>query len=86
MAAGIDKPSPERLVKLAFTSALFVDSMAVLNAVLAYAPDAATEREWIEENAYADEALGALLSLFFGMAATPKPSENGAAPKVQPTT
>lgn len=82
MASGVSAPTPERLVRLAFTSALIVDPGAVLDAVLEYAPSLADEREWIGEHAYADEALQALLALFFGMTAT----ANGSAPKPPVTT
>lgn len=84
IAAGVSNPMPERLVKLAFTSALFIDPIALLDAICNYAPEIDGEREWVETHAYTDEALAALLSLFFGMTGTPHP--NGEAPKVQPTT
>jgi predicted Co/Zn/Cd cation transporter (cation efflux family) len=84
MAAGIAKPTPDALVKLAFTSALFVDPLEVSAAVCSYAPELAAEQEWIENNAYANEALEALLTLFFGMRATPP--ANGAAQKLHATT
>lgn len=84
MAAGVANPTPDRMVKLAFTSALFVEPMTVLAAVCDYAPELAAEREWMEENAYADEALEALLTLFFGMR-TIQPTANGAVRR-QPTT
>lgn len=84
MASGLANPTPDRLVKLAFASALFVDPLATLNAVLAYAPTLEAEREWIEEHAYAQEALAALLALFFGMGA-PLSTPTGAAPAAQPT-
>ncbi len=67
VAAGVANPTPERMVKLAFTSTLFVDTGAMLEAVLAYSPMLAEERAWIEEHAYSDELLQALLALFFGM-------------------
>ena len=84
MASGVANPTPERLVKLAFASALFVDPMATLNAVLAYAPALEAERDWIEEHAVAQEALAALLALFFGMGA-PMSTPTGAAPAAPPT-
>lgn len=84
MAAGVANPTPDKLVKLAFTSALFVEPMTVLAAVCDYAPALAQERAWMEENAYADEALEALLTLFFGMRPI-RPAANGAA-RPQPTT
>ncbi len=84
MAAGIANPTPDRLVKLAFTSALFMEPMTVLAAVCDYAPELAAERDWLEENAYADEALEALLTLFFGMRSI-QPSATGATRR-QPTT
>ncbi len=77
MAAGIANPTPDRLVKLAFTSALFMEPMTVLAAVCDYAPELAAERDWLEENAYADEALEALLTLFFGMRSI-QPAATGA--------
>ncbi len=84
MAAGIANPTPDRLVKLAFTSALFAEPMTVLAAVCDYAPELASERDWMEENAYADEALEALLTLFFGMRSI-QPQATGATRR-QPTT
>ena len=84
MAAGIANPTPDRLVKLAFTSALFMEPMTVLAAVCDYAPELAAERDWMEENAYADEALEALLTLFFGMRSI-QPQATGATRR-QPTT
>ena len=86
MAAGIANPTPERMMRLAFTSQLFVDPEAVMNAVLAYSPELEAQREWIETNAYSDEGLAALLSLFFGAAPQPKMAANGAVPTPAPTT
>lgn len=85
MAAGLVSPTPDKLVKLAFTSALFIEPLTVLAAVCDYAPELASEREWLEENAYADEAMEALLTLFFGMRPI-QPAANGAARKAQTTT
>ncbi|MBK8772653.1 MAG: hypothetical protein IPM06_19810 [Rhizobiales bacterium] len=62
--------------------ALIVDPGAVIDAVLDYSPTLANEREWIETNAYSDEALQALLALFFGMTA----AANGSTPKLPVTT
>ncbi len=84
MAAGIANPTPDRLVKLAFTSALFMEPLTVLAAVCDYAPELAAERDWMEENAYADEALEALLTLFFGMRSI-QPSATGATRRQQTT-
>ena len=84
MAAGLVSPTPDKLVKLAFTNALFIEPMTVLAAVCDYAPELASEREWLEENAYADEAMEALLTLFFGMRPI-QPVANGAARKAQTT-
>lgn len=85
MASGTGSPTPDKLTRLAFASSLFVDPGAVLDALLSYSPQLAANMEWIEENAYADEALQALLSLFFGM--TPvTPAQSGAAQKPPPTT
>jgi hypothetical protein len=84
MAAGLANPTPDKMVRLAFASALFVEPMTVLAAVCDYAPELAAERTWLEENAFADEALQALLTLFFGMRAIQSPG-NGAARR-QPTT
>ena len=86
MTAGIANPTPEKMMRLAFTSQLFIDPAAVLNAVLAYSPELDAQREWIETNAYSDEALAALLSLFFGAAPQPKTAANGAVPTPAPTT
>ncbi len=67
IASSTSHPTVEAITRLAFASSLFVDPAATLDAVLAYSADLAGEREWIEENAYSDEALRALLALFFGM-------------------
>ena len=85
MAAGLAMPTPDKMVKLAFASALFVEPMTVLAAVCEYGPELAAERAWLEENAYADEALQALLTLFFGMRAI-QSQTNGAARRPQTTT
>jgi hypothetical protein len=84
VASGAGSPTPDKLTRLAFASSLFVDPGAVLDALLAYSPELTAESDWIEENAYADEALQALLSLFFGMA--PVKAATGAAPKPPATT
>lgn len=85
-SAGIANPTPERMMRLVFTAQLLVDPEAVLNAVLAYCPALDEQRDWIEAHAYADEALTALLALFFGVAPQPKMAANGAAPTPAPTT
>jgi hypothetical protein len=85
MAAQLNNPTPEKMMKLAMASSLFVDPLATINAVMAYSATLESEREWIENNAYADEALTALLSLFFGMGA-PMSMRKGVAPAPQPTT
>lgn len=66
IASNLASPTPDRLVKLAFGSALIVDPGRVLDAILDYSAELRAETQWIEENAYADEALTALLLLFFG--------------------
>lgn len=86
MASKLDQPTPQQMVRLAFTSNLFVDPLAVLECVLDYSPALAAEREWIEENAYVEEALAALLALFFGMMASSPAKPSGAAPKPSETT
>jgi hypothetical protein len=40
--------------------------MAALDAICAYAPALAEQRDWIEENTYSDEVFGSLVGLFFG--------------------
>lgn len=84
IASGLATPTPDRMSKLAFTLGLFIDPIPMLDAVCAYSPALAAERDWIGDNAYADELLEALLTLFFGMRATPP--ANGAPPKPSPTT
>ena len=89
MAAGVANPTPERMVKLAFTSALFVDSGAVLDGVCSYSSMLAEQRGWIEEHAYADEVLQALLALFFGVMSSSRVAtleKNGAAAKTTSTS
>lgn len=76
IAAGVANPTPDRMVKLAFTSALFLDAGATLDALCSYSEMLAQQRGWIEEHAYSDEVLLALLTLFFGMT----PSKRAATP------
>lgn len=83
IAAGHVKPTPDQLTRLAFTSSLFVNPQATLDLVLAYDPALEAQREWIEENAYSEEALQALLALFFGMSPLTK---NGSATRPAETT
>ena len=82
MSAGLNAPTPERLMKLGFTSALIIDPGQVLEALLSYSPELRSEEEWIGDNAFADEALTAVLTLFFGMTSM----ASGAVPKLAPTT
>ncbi len=84
MASRLENPTPKQMVRLAFTSNLFVEPMAVLECVLDYSPALQAEREWIEANAYAEEALAALLALFFGVMGASRPP--GAAQKQPETT
>ncbi len=88
MAAGVSAPTPDRLVKLAFGSALLIEPDAVLDAVLEYSPTLSDEAEWIGDHAYSDEALTALLTLFFGMTPAPKAAAltNGVAAQLPATT
>lgn len=76
MAAGVANPTPDRMVKFAFTSALFVDAGATLDALCSYSSMLAAQRGWIEEHAYSDEVLLAVLTLFFGVT----PSKRAATP------
>jgi hypothetical protein len=85
ISSQVTAPTPDRLVRLAFTSALLIDPQAVLDAVLRYSETLEADREWIENNAYSDEALAALLSLFFGMTPAATAQTNGSAPQ-QPAT
>ena len=66
-----------------------MDPMAALDAICAYAPQLAAEREWIEEHCYSDEIFGALVALFFGqlrqLERLPQ-ALNGAMPKATATT
>ena len=86
MAAGISAPTPERMVKLAFTSGLFFDTGAVLELVLAYSPVLAEQQDWIGDNAYADELLQALLALFFGMTSSKRAAASGSSGAATPAT
>lgn len=85
MAAGIANPTPDKMVRLAFTSALFIDPQETLDVVLAYGAELDGEREWIETHAYPEDALQALFTLFFGIQALPSKT-NGAAPTQRETT
>lgn len=62
----LDISQPGDLRKMVSQVGALLDPLAALDAVCAYAPQLAAEREWIEENTYSDEALGALVQLFFG--------------------
>lgn len=84
IAADLHNPTPQKMAKLAMTAALFIEPMSTLNAVLAYSPELEAEREWIETHTYTEEALAALIMLFFGMGA-PMSMQTGAAPTRQPT-
>lgn len=77
IASNLSMPTPEGMVKLAFGSALVVNPGRVLDAILAYSAELRAETKWIEENAYAEEALTALLLLFFGTTSM----ANGSLPK-----
>lgn len=81
ISSQIATPTPDRMVRLAFGSALIIDPQAVLDALLLYSPALEAEREWIEQNAYSDEALTALLSLFFGMTPAATAPANGSPAK-----
>lgn len=82
MAAGVAHPTPERMVKLAFASGLFMDLRAVFETVLAYSPVLEEASAWIGANAYSDEIMEALVTLFFGVTSSKPgaaPATNGAA-------
>lgn len=81
ISSQISTPTPDRMVRLAFSSALIIDPQAVLDALLLYSPALEAEREWIEQNAYSDEALTALLTLFFGMTPAATAPTNGSLAK-----
>lgn len=66
-----------------------LDPMAAIDALCAYSPVLAAEREWIEENCYADQVFAALVALFFGQLRQLErlpAAFNGALPNAQPTT
>lgn len=86
IAAGIANPTPERMVKLAFTSGLFMDLRAVLNTVLAYSPVLADARAWIGANAYSDELTEVLVSLFFGVTSSRPVATPATSGATTPTT
>jgi len=62
----VDVTSPADLRKLIDQVGGLMDPAEALNALCAYAPELEAEREWIEENCYADQVFGALVALFFG--------------------
>lgn len=62
----MDLNSPADIpIMLAKVSAL-MDTNAALDAVLAYSPDLQAAQQEIEDSAYGDEVLTALVTLFFG--------------------
>ena len=62
----LDISQPGDLRQMITQLGALMDPMAALDAVCAYAPQLANEREWIEEHTYSDEVFGALVGLFFG--------------------
>jgi len=62
----LDISQPNDLRKMISQVGALMEPMAALDAICAYAPQLAAEREWIEENTYSDEVFGALVGLFFG--------------------
>lgn len=85
----IDISQPGDLRKVIDQVSKLMDPMAAINAICAYAPALAAEREWIEENCYSDEVIGALVALFFGqlrqLDQLPQ-ALNGAVSKLSPMT
>lgn len=84
----LDISQPSDLRKMLNQVGALMDPLAALDAICAYAPQLADEREWIEENTYSDEVFGALVGLFFGqlrqLERLPQ-ALNGSVPKATPT-
>lgn len=78
VALGVRNPTPEALARLALTSGLLIDLEALLDAVCAYSPVLAEDRERIGNNAYMEDMLACLMGFFFG--APPMKAPAGAAP------
>jgi hypothetical protein len=62
----MDISKPQDLSDLIGKVGALLDVTAALDAICAYAPALAEQRDWIEENTYSDEVFGALVGLFFG--------------------
>ena len=62
----LDISNPGDLRKIIDQVGGLMDPAQAVDAICAYAPALADERDWIEENCYADQVFGALVALFFG--------------------
>ena len=62
----LDINQPGDLSKIIDRVGALLDPLAAIDAICAYAPQLADEREWIEEHCYSDEVFAALVALFFG--------------------
>jgi hypothetical protein len=84
-----DISQPGDLHKVVDQIGRLMDPLAAIDALCSYAPAIAAEREWIEDNCYGDEVVGALVALFFGqlrqLERLPQ-ALNGAGLRVSPTT
>jgi len=78
IALGVRNPTPEAMARLALTSGLLIDLMALLDAVCAYSPVLAADREHIGNHTYMEDMLACLMGFFFG--APPMRAAAGAAP------
>ncbi len=85
----LDINQPGDLRKVVDQISRLMDPIAAIDAICAYAPTLAAERDWIEEHCYSDEVIGALVALFFGqlrqLEQLPQ-ALNGAVGKLSPTT
>ena len=74
MQTGVPMPTPDRLAKLAVVNAMLFEPLQMLDVIIAYAPEQlGAEQQWIEENAYPDEIMGAVFTLFLATG-TSKPT------------
>ncbi len=85
MQNGVPMPTPDRLAKLAVVNAMLFEPMAMLDVIVAYAPEQlGAEQQWIEENAYPDEIMSAVFTLFLATG-TSKPTLQSLGAQPQPS-
>ncbi len=85
MQTGVAIPTPDRLAKLAVVNAMLFEPLQMLDVIVAYAPEQLEpERQWIEDNAYSDEIMGAVFTLFLATG-TSKPTLANLGAQLEPS-